>query len=191
MRCLILISLSLMSFISFAQQRTDTVGIHTNDTTDITTEIRSSNYFYFCSKVYKILRDCDGQDQSNCCYYTAHIFKGELTPRSGQFGCYNGTSLFWNYFDSEEIAKFNLDNTASQRERQMKKFNKTEVTCFLGNQKVNGYRMNFETMEGIKGYSINAYGIINGQSVLVELRSQKEINSDDDIKPFAEIFRLK
>ncbi len=181
MKYLILLFLISQSALLSAQQTStnDLPEEPVYDTTNI--DIKSINSFYFCSKLYKIPRDCEGKDQSKCCSFSGHL-RTEEKMSSGQLGCYNGTSLFWMYFKNEEEAKSNLENYAPQIKKQMKKFSQKEIKLSLCGQETTAYKINYVTMEGHNGYQINAYGTINGQSVFIQLMSTKELKSSNEIQ---------
>lgn len=157
----------------------------------VSIDIRSYNSFTFCSKNYKIPRDCDGNDQSNCCAFSAQVSQVSQSPVIGMVSCGNGTSLSWTYFDSEEIARDNWVSFPIQQEKQNKSYLKKKFKCYLANLEVNAYRISAESFTGYKRYEIIMYGTVNGQSVVVTLSSQKELNTNDDIPvEFRDIVRL-
>jgi hypothetical protein len=137
--------------------------------------IKSTDSFTFCSVKYKISRDCNKKDQSNCC-------SADLNPNNLQLGCYNGTSLFWSYCKAEWIARQNFESIPAQWMQQMKKLTSEPVNCLLVNQKVPANKISCETKEGHKHYCIITYGTVNGQPVLVQLVSSKEIKKNKDIQ---------
>jgi hypothetical protein len=137
--------------------------------------IKSIDSFTFCSVKYKISRDCNKINQSNCC-------SADLNPHNLQLGCYNGTSLFWTYFKAEWIARQNFESIPAQWMQQMKKLISEPVNCLLVNQKVLANKISCVTKEGHKHYCIITYGTINGQPVLVQLVSSKEIKKNKDIQ---------
>jgi hypothetical protein len=138
--------------------------------------------FIFCSVTYKIPRDCNKKNQANCC-------SGDINPP--QLGCYNGTTLTWDYFKSKDIARQNFESIPAQWIQQSKKLSSEKITCFLVNQIVSATKIKYETKEGHLSYSILAYGIVNGQAVLVNLISSKEIKNNKDIQPvFQQIIKF-
>ena len=146
--------------------------------------IKSTDSFTFCNVSYKISRDCLKKDQSNCC-------SADLNPYNLQLGCYNGTSLFWTYFKSEFIARQNLESITAQWMQQSKKLSSENITCLLVNEKVPANKISYETKEGHKFYCILTYGVVNGQAVLVQLVSSKELKKNKDIQPvFQQIIKL-
>ena len=138
--------------------------------------IKSTDSFTFCNVSYKISRDCSKRDQSNCC-------SADLNPHNLQLGCYNGTSLFWTYLKSEFIARQNFESLPAQWMQQMKKLTSEPVNCLLVNQPVHANKISCETREGHKFYCIITYATVNGQPVLVQLVSSKEIKKNKDIQP--------
>ena len=146
--------------------------------------ITSIDSFTFCFIKYKVPRDCDSKNQSNCC-------SANLNPHLLQLGCYDGTALFWDYFVSEQIARDNFESLPVQWEKQMKKLDKIPITCYLINKEVKGYKVSYETHQGHKGHYILTYGVVNGQAVLLQLSSSKELKSNKNIQPvIRQIVRL-
>ena len=192
MKQLFCLMLLLIPGFLFSQQSRDSNAVEEPiyDTTSI--DIKSTNSFYFCSKRYKIPRDCDKKDQSGCCSFSSQIFLNQKLPVSGHLGCYDGTSLSWNYFETDEQARSSFEGYSPQIKRQMKKFNQTAIKLFICNQKVTAYKLNYTTFQKYRGHEIIAYGTINGQHVMVHLHSQKELNSNNDMQPvFQEIIKFE
>ena len=176
----------------FSQQTSDTKLVEEPkyDTTSI--DIRSTNSFYFCSKLYRIPRDCDKKDQSRCCSFSSQVFLNQKLPISGQLACYDGTSLSWTYFENDQLAKSSFEGYSPQIKKQMKEFNQTAIKLFISNQKVPAYKLTYTTFQGYKGHEIIAYGTINGQHIVVHLHSQTELNSNNDIQSvFQEIIKFE
>lgn len=151
------------------------------DTTSI--DIKSTNSFYFCSKLYKIPRDCDKKDQSNCCSYSGQIFQNQKVPISGQIACYNGTSLNWTQFETIDQARSSSEGYPPQIKKQMKKFTLSTIKFFVCQQEVQAYKISYTTFQGHKGYEIISYATINGQHIMLHLHSMKELNSSNDLSP--------
>ena len=177
-----LVSILIPTFL-FAQQAIDTSSIEEPkyDTTSI--EIRSKNSFYFCSKLYKIVRDCDKKSPSNCCNFYAQIHLREESPRSGELACDEGTSLYWTYHKTEGEAKSTFNNYPTQIKRQMKKFEQDRIKLSISNQEAIAYKISFTSPQGFKGYEIIGYTTVNGQPVLVRFMSDKEPTSSTKIPP--------
>ena len=167
----------------FAQQKVDTSIVEEPryDTTSI--EIESTNSFYFCSRLYKIPRDCDKEDQSNCCSFSSQVLLGYKSFSTGQFSCYNGTSLSWNYFETEAQAKNSFDGYTLQIKKQMKEFKQEKIKLFICGQEAIAYKLNSTTHQGHKFTEIVAYVTINGQHASVHLHSQKELKSSKEMQP--------
>lgn len=182
---------ALIPAYTFAQQKIDTNLIEEPkyDTTSI--EIQSTNSFYFCSKLYRIPRDCDKEDQSNCCSFSSQVFLGHKSLSTGQFSCYNGTSLSWTYFESEDQAKSGFEGYSPQIKKQMKEFKQEKIKLFICGQETNAYKLNYTTFQGYKGHEIIAYVTINGQHAYVHLHSQKDLKSSKEMQPvFQQIIKF-
>ena len=181
----------LIPALSFAQQKIDTNLIEEPryDTTSI--EIESTNSFYFCSKLYKIPRDCDKEDQSNCCSFSSQVFLGYKSLSTGQLGCYNGTSLSWTYFETEDQAKSGFEGYSPQIKKQMKEFKQERIKLFICNQEAIAYKLNYTTIQGYKTHEIIAYINMNGQYVFVHVHSQKDLKSSTGMQPvFQQILKF-
>jgi hypothetical protein len=137
--------------------------------------IKSIDSFTFCNVSYKISRDCDRRNQSNCC-------SANLNPYNLQLGCYNGTSLFWSYFETEGMARQNFESIPAQWMLQSKKMSTENVTCILVDKKVQANKIEYITKENHKFYCIMTYGVVNDQPVLVQRMSSKEIKNNKDIQ---------
>src|SRR6187401_3066562 len=174
---------ALIPAFSFAQQKIDTNIIEEPryDTTSI--EIKSTNSFYFCSKLYKIPRDCEKEDQSNCCSFSSQVFPGYKTLSTGHLGCYNDTSLSWNYFETEDKAKNSFDGYPPQIKKQMKEFKQEKIKLFICDQEAIAYKLNSTTHQGYKFTEIVTYGTINGQHVFVHIHTQKDFKSSTEMQP--------
>ena len=182
---------ALIPTFSFAQQKIDTNIIEEPryDTTSI--DIKSTNSFYFCSKLYKIPRDCDREDQSNCCSFSSQVFLSYKPLSSGQLGCYNGTSLDWNYFESEDQARSSFNGYPPQIKKQMKEFKQEKIKLFICGQEAIAYKLNSTTHQGHKFTEIITYGTINGQHVFVHLHSQNDLKSSKEMQPvFQQILKF-
>ena len=191
MKHLVYCLVALIPAFSFAQQKIDTNIIEEPryDTTSI--EIQSTNSFYFCSRLYKIPRDCDKEDQSNCCSFSSQVFLNYKSLSTGQLGCYNGTSLDWTYFESEDQAKNSFDGYPAQIKKQMKEFKQEKIKLFICDQQAIAYKLNYTTIQGYKVYEIIAYINMNGQYVFVHLHSQKDLKSSNEMQPvFQQILKF-
>ena len=191
MKHLLYCLVALIPAFSFAQQKADTgiVEEPRYDTTSI--EIQSTNSFYFCSKLYRIPRDCDKEDQSNCCSFSSQVFLSYKSLSTGQFSCDNGTSLSWTYFETEDQAKNSFEGYPPQIKKQMKEFKQEKIKLFICGQEAIAYKFNYTTHQGYKLNEIIAYVAINGQHVSVHLHSQKDLKSSTQMQPvFQQILKF-
>ena len=174
---------ALIPAFSSAQQTMDTNIIEEPryDTTSI--EIQSTNSFYFCSRLYKIPRDCDKEDQSNCCSFSSQVFLSYKSLSTGQLSCYNGTGLSWTYFETEDQVKNSFDWYPPQIKKQMKEFKQEKIKLFICDQQAIAYKLNYTTIQGYKVHEIIAYINMNGQYVFVHLHSQKDLKSSKEMQP--------
>ena len=191
MKHFIILILAFKTTFSFGQNSKgkDSIQPPIYDTTNI--DIQSTNSFYFCSKLYAIPRICDNKDQSKCCSFSAHISKWNKGQLDGQISCYDGTTLSWLNFDTEEIAKQNFEGFPSQMKKQMAKFKKEEIKFFLCDKKIPAYRLSYITLQGYAFTELIFYGTINGQSILGHLSLHKnEKTSNDLTKLFQQLVRF-
>jgi hypothetical protein len=151
------------------------------DTTYI--DISSTNSFSFCSKLYEIPRDCGKRNESNCCSFSSQVRLGEKLPNSGQLGCYDGASLFWTYYESEDQAMSACEGNAIQPNQQMAKFKQTKIKLFICNQEAIAYELNYTTREGYKVNSIIACGKVNGQNVFIRFYFKNKATTSSKIQP--------
>jgi len=76
------------------------------------------------------------------------------------------------------------DQFVSQVAARMKKFKKEAITLYLLNEEVEGYKISYKS-DGKLDYQIIAYGVANGQPVLVQLLLDREPETNNDIPEFA------
>lgn len=123
----------------------------------------------FCFNKYKVPTGCTAQSEY-------------------QVECDNYT-MGWLYMN-DQMLQYMPDQFINQMAGQMKKFTKEPITCYLLDKEVKGYKVSFKKDKGI-GYQLIAYGIANGQPVLVQLSLDKEPKTNDDIPEFPQqIIRL-
>ena len=75
------------------------------------------------------------------------------------------------------------DQFINQMAGQMKNFKKEPIKCFLLDKEVKGFKITFKKGKGI-GYQLIAYGVANGQPVLVQLAIDNEPRTNDDLPDF-------
>ena len=92
------------------------------------------------------------------------------------------TNFSWIYV-SEDNLLFASNGLMSKLETYAG-FTKERIGCYLLGHKVNGYRVSY-TYEAKKMYQIIAYGIVNNQPVLVQLKSTKNPVQNTDLPDFA------
>ncbi len=98
-------------------------------------------------------------------------------------------SIVWLYMN-EQMLQVMPDQFVNQMAGQMKKFKKEPITCYLLDKEVKGYKISFKKDNGT-GYQVIAYGVANGQPVLVQLALDNDPKTNDDIPNFPrQIIRL-
>ena len=91
---------------------------------------------------------------------------------------------------NDQMLQVMPDQFVNQMAGQMKKFKKEPITCYLLDKEVKGYKISFKK-DKVIGYQLIAYGVANGQPVLVQLSLDKEPKTNDDIPIFPrQIIRL-
>jgi hypothetical protein len=125
----------------------------------------------FASKEFKVPEGCKAQSQY-------------------QVQCTDYTML-WLYMN-DEMLKTMPDQAVNQLSSQLKDFKKKAITAYLLGEEVKAYKISFKNENtGKTGYQIVAYGVTNGQPVLVQLSLNKEPKADDDLPEFPkQIIRL-
>ena len=104
------------------------------------------------------------------------------TESAYQVKCDN-YSIQWLYMN-DEMLKTMPDQFVSQVAARMKKFKKEAITLYLLNEEVEGYKISYKS-DGKLDYQIIAYGVANGQPVLVQLLLDREPETNNDIPEFA------
>ena len=123
----------------------------------------------FCSIKYKVPTNCTAESEY-------------------EVKCDN-YSILWLYMN-DQMLQFMPDQIVNQMSGRMKKFKKEPITCYLLDKEVKGYKISFKKDKGI-GYQLIAYGVINGQPVLVQLAIDNEPKTNDDIPIYPrQIIRL-
>ena len=123
----------------------------------------------FCFNRYKVPTGCSAESeyQAKCDNY----------------------SIVWLYMN-DQMLQVMPDQFINQMSSQLKKFKKEPITCYLLNREVKGYKISYKGDNGL-GYQLIAYGVANGQPVLVQLSLDKEPKTNEDIPEFPrEIIRL-
>jgi hypothetical protein len=168
-------------------QSTDSIRPPIYDTTSL--EIKSTNSFYFLSKLFAIPRNCDNKTELDCCIFSAYISKLDNGRFQSQLSCSNGTTLIWTIYDTEEMAKQNLENSLNSRsqiKKEFKKFKQEEVDFFVFDNKVKAYRQSFTTQNGYQYFEYKFYGTINGQSIFGSLML---LNQNKSSKELSQLFQ--
>ena len=158
---------------------------------DTTFNIRSTNSFYFCSKLFNIPRNCEDKSHLNCCSFSASIDKGSIIPYSGEISCSNGPALFWNVFENEDYAKEHFESNPSTMKKQMKKFKQEKIKLFVCDKEVSALRFDCTTREDYQFSEIVFYATINGNSIYGQLHLPTNTHSSKELTPlFQQIFRF-
>jgi hypothetical protein len=123
----------------------------------------------FCFNKYKVPNGCTAESE--------YQIKGD------------NYSMVWLYM-TEQMLQSMPDQFVNQMAGQMKKFKKETITCYLLDEEVKSYKISYKKDNGI-GYQLIAYGVVNGQPVLVQLSLDNEPKTNEDIPDFPrQIIRL-
>lgn len=141
--------------------------------------------FTFCSMKFSIPRECDEEQETNCCDV-------DIDGYMHNFSCYNGTSLFWEYVNIEWAEDIFI-SLPPQIKKHAKSYKKEPITCYILGKKLPGLKETFEPRSGGElVYSILTYGTVNDQSFYCRLISQTDIKNNEDIPPgIRQVFRVK
>jgi hypothetical protein len=119
------------------------------------------------------------------------VFLAYKSLSTGQFSCYDGTSLSWTYFETDEQAKSGFDGYPPQLKKQMKEFKQEKIKLFICDQEAIAYKLNCITIDGYNLHEIIANVKINGKHVSVHVHSQKDLKSSNEMQPiFQQILRF-
>ena len=127
-------------------------------------------------------------DSLTFCFRKYKVPTGCTAESEYQVKCDN-YSISWLYMN-DQMLQLMPDQFVNQMAGQMKKFKKEPIICYLLDKEVKGYKISFRRDKGI-GYQLIAYGVANGQPVLVQLSVDDEPKTNDDIPSFPkQIIRL-
>ncbi len=127
-------------------------------------------------------------DSLTFCFIKYKVPTGCTAESEYQVKCDN-YSIVWLYMN-DQMLQVMPDQFVNQMAGQMKKFKKEPITCYLLDKEVKGYKISFKKDKGT-GYQLIAYGVANGQPVLVQLALDNEPKTNDDIPNFPrQIIRL-
>jgi hypothetical protein len=157
---------------------------------DLLSQVSSTDSFSFCSINFSIPQNCGQQAKYGHHSYVNEILKDQTMSRMEVLSCDDET-LSWNYLKDAGALQTSLESMMLQLERQMKKFEKKQFGCLLLNREATGYKINMQPEAGPEIHEIIAYGYVNGQNVLLELVSAKEIKNSKTLgDPFNQIIEF-
>jgi len=194
MRQLVFFILLLCSNICFSQTSPlgDNLTVSTFDTVKVYYEddarrikIESKSQFPFCSRIYKIPKECYSRDSSNCCKYSTDKYEFQETACIGSLNCLNaftnGYSLNWFYTENISEAKRVTENTCKQLEEQSLSFKKKIVKCYILNKETEGYLYELTVNGNIKLYKLLSYGNYNQYNFTLDYFTLSPITDSNDI----------
>ena len=127
-------------------------------------------------------------DSLTFCFNKYKVPTGCTAESEYQVKC-DSYSITWLYMN-EQMLQFMPDQFINQMAGQMKNFRKEPISCFLLDKEVKGYKISFKKDKGT-GYQLVAYGVANGQPVLVQLALDNEPRTNEDLPDFPrQIIRL-
>ena len=128
-------------------------------------------------------------DSLTFCFNKYKVPTGCIAESEYQVHCDNYT-MGWIYMN-DQMLQIMPEQFITQMSGQMKNFKKEPIVCYLLDKEVKGYKVSFKTDKGI-GHQLIAFGVANGQPVIVQLSLDKEPKTNDDIPEFPrQIIRLK
>jgi hypothetical protein len=123
----------------------------------------------------------DGADTVSFCYIKLKLPPGCKATSEYQLKC-DDYSMSWIYLTPQTLQTM-PDQLISQMAGQFKKFKKEQVSCYLLDNQVKGYKISYKTDQGT-AHQLIAYGFGNEQLVLVQLSLDKEAKTNEDIPAF-------
>lgn len=184
MKSLLIILLFVISVNAKSQSSSGSASIPLPVYDTLSIEIESTNSFYFGKKLYSIPRQCEDTIQTNCCSYNAQITKWSAHHVSAQISCYDGTSLRWTVFDTEQKGKDYYESYQNQIRKQMKSFNHSDVRLQVHNKDVTAKRLNYTTYDGHPVYDLIFYGTINGDVLVGHVIFLNNVMSSKELTAF-------
>ncbi len=134
---------------------------------------KQSNRFNFASKEFKI--------PANCQLETSVVEEQQPKVRCENYSI----SWFPQKNATDKMLESALDE-ASKNFAEAKNFQKTPITVYLLGEEVNGFKISFENENSNQTrYSIIAAGRVNGQPLFLQLVTDREVKTDDDLSDFA------
>ncbi len=146
--------------------------------------------FSFCSLNFKIPPGCNQQEKNGQHSFVNEILKDLPMSHKEILSCNEG-NLSWNYLKDIGTIETNIENLMAQLERQMLKFKKTAFTCTILNRDAAAYKLEMQPENEPVIHEIIAYSYVNGQYVLLELTSLKELKTSKTMEgPIGEIIQF-
>ena len=98
-------------------------------------------------------------------------------------GRLNEFSLYWEYFQSEDLAKLRFEELLNMYRKNMQRFAKTpiEQKLFLCGSEVNGYKIEYKVIGARRWHKILTYGLVNNQWVVVKYCTHKKLLKNSQI----------
>lgn len=190
MKYSLLILLFVISMAAKSQSNSGSSSIPLPQYDTLSIDIKSTNSFYFAKKLYSIPRQCEDtiQVQSNCCSYDAQITKWSAHPQSAQISCYDGSSLRWTLFDTEQKARDFYESYPDQIRKQMKSFTQADIRLQVCNNAVTAKRMSYTTHDGYSVHELIFHGTINGEVMVGHVCFLNNVRSSKELTPFFQQF---
>jgi hypothetical protein len=133
-------------------------------------QLKTIDSVEFCLKTFEVPATCSADSKES-------------------FKC-DDYSMFWKYINKEMIDYVN-GNYLEILSRGFKHFKKKSTICYLLGTKVNCYIVSYEN-NSKTDYLIIAYGMVNDQSVLLNLNSKREMKTNANLPDFVkQVLRFK
>ncbi len=128
----------------------DSLTISTYDTSRIYLEnttrrfvLESSNQFPFCSKVYKVPKECNSANKDYCCKFSTDVYEVQKTISLGSLDCFNaiknGYNLTWFYSNNIADAKSFTESECRHIEQDSLSYKKRVIKCYIMGKEAIGY----------------------------------------------------
>ncbi len=122
-------------------------------------------------------------DTLNFCSMKIPVPAGCKAESEYQVQCDNYT-MVWLYMNEEMLKAKVPEQFIDQMKDQVKQFKKEPTIAFVLNKEFKAYKISLKDENNISRYQIVAYGIANGQPVLVQLSLNSEPKTNADIPEF-------
>ncbi len=127
-------------------------------------------------------------DSVSLCFNSYKVPTGCAAPSEYQLEC-DDYKMIWLYV-TEDMLQTMPAQFVDQVTEGMKKVKKETITCYLLDKEVQGYKLSYKR-DNETAYQLIAYGVVNGQPVIVQVGLTNDPKTNEDIPEFPrQIIRL-